>query len=94
MHSETRFVMESFAAGASGYLLKDSGFEEISVALKVVLAGEIHWPDVRGAVVGKRLRIGYGVQSKLPKISSRNGITVSRRGKVHERNRCQSFRER
>jgi len=39
MHKETRFIMESFAAGAAGYVVKDSGVEEIRRALEVVLAG-------------------------------------------------------
>ena len=39
MHKETRFIMESFAAGAAGYVVKDSGVEEIRRALELVLAG-------------------------------------------------------
>jgi DNA-binding NarL/FixJ family response regulator len=39
MHDEIRLIMESFAAGASGYLLKDSAFEELCTAMKTVLAG-------------------------------------------------------
>jgi DNA-binding NarL/FixJ family response regulator len=39
MHDEIRLIMESFAAGASGYLLKDSAFEELCMAMKTVLAG-------------------------------------------------------
>ena len=73
MHSETRFIMESFAAGASGYLLKDSGFEEITVALKAVLAGRKYiGPEVAEVVVGRAVAQWLSEsQSELPKISSR-----------------------
>src|SRR5512147_1907219 len=36
MHSDKRFVTEMLKAGASGYLLKDCAFEEITRAIKVV----------------------------------------------------------
>ncbi|HEX2929053.1 MAG TPA: response regulator transcription factor [Candidatus Binatia bacterium] len=73
MHNETRFIMDSFAAGASGYLLKDSGFDEISNALKVVLAGQKYiGPDVSEVVVGRAVAQWLSEsQCELPKISSR-----------------------
>jgi len=40
MHSESRSIMESFAAGASGYLLKDSGAKELAHALNTILIGQ------------------------------------------------------
>jgi len=42
MHSEGRFVLEAFRAGAAGYLLKDAAFEEIFAALKAALKGQIY----------------------------------------------------
>jgi len=36
MHSDRRFVKEMFRAGASGYLLKDSAFDELSHAIHSV----------------------------------------------------------
>lgn len=73
MHNETRFIMESFAAGASGYLLKDSGYEEINTALNAVLAGHKYvGPDVAEVVVGKAVAHWLSEsQSQLPRISSR-----------------------
>ena len=73
MHNETRFIMESFAAGAAGYLLKDSGFEEISNALKVVLAGRKYiGPDVAEVVIERAVaQWSSESQCELPKISSR-----------------------
>ncbi len=40
MHSDRRFVSNMLKAGASGYLLKDSAFEELAGAIKTVLAGK------------------------------------------------------
>lgn len=73
MHNETRFIMESLAAGASAYLLKASGFEEISTALKVVLAGQKYiGPDVAEVVVARAVAQWLSEsQCELPKISSR-----------------------
>lgn len=52
MHSDRRYVMESFTAGASGYLLKDCAFEEVVTAIRAVHAGESYIsPLLRGTGV-------------------------------------------
>jgi two-component system response regulator NreC len=38
MHSDRRFVTNMIKAGASGYLLKDSAFEELATAIRVVMS--------------------------------------------------------
>jgi DNA-binding NarL/FixJ family response regulator len=40
MHSDRRFVLEMLKAGASGYLLKDSAFEELVNAVHTVMNGQ------------------------------------------------------
>jgi DNA-binding NarL/FixJ family response regulator len=40
MHSDRRFVLEMLKAGASGYLLKDSAFEELVNAVHTVMEGQ------------------------------------------------------
>ena len=40
MHSDRRFVLEMLKAGASGYLLKDSAFEELVSAVHTVMEGQ------------------------------------------------------
>jgi len=42
VHSEQRFVAEVIKAGASGYLLKDCGFEEVISAIHTVISGNIY----------------------------------------------------
>lgn len=52
MHSDRRFVVEMFKAGVSGYLLKDCAFEELSRAIRAVLAGQKYVsPAVAGMVI-------------------------------------------
>jgi DNA-binding NarL/FixJ family response regulator len=40
MHSDRRFVLQMLKAGASGYLLKDSAFEELESAIQTVMSGQ------------------------------------------------------
>jgi len=42
MHSDRKFVREMLSAGASGYLLKDSAFEELSNALHAVYNNQLY----------------------------------------------------
>lgn len=42
MHSDMRFIIESLRAGASGYLLKESAFEELALAITTVKANRIY----------------------------------------------------
>ncbi|HDL21013.1 MAG TPA: response regulator transcription factor [Nitrospirae bacterium] len=42
MYSDTRFVLEMLRAGASGYLLKDSTFEELNRAIRTVVSNKIY----------------------------------------------------
>jgi len=57
MHSDKRFVAEMLKAGASGYLLKDSAFEELTAAVKTVLSGKVYLsPNVAGVVVDEYVR--------------------------------------
>ena len=53
MHSSKRYIREMFKAGASGYLLKNCPFEELTEAVKVVLAGKSHIsPSISTAIIG------------------------------------------
>lgn len=42
MHADKGFVRHMFAAGATGYVLKGSAFEEVDAAIKTVAAGRIY----------------------------------------------------
>jgi DNA-binding NarL/FixJ family response regulator len=52
MHSDRRFVSEMVRAGALGYLVKDSAFEELNQAVKTVMANRPYLSAViTGALV-------------------------------------------
>jgi DNA-binding NarL/FixJ family response regulator len=44
MESDRRFVVEALKAGATGYLLKDTAFEELAMAIRTVAANEPYLP--------------------------------------------------
>jgi|SRR5215471_9995099 len=73
MHRETRFIMESFASGASGYLLKDSSSTEISNALKTILMGhKFIGPDIAEIVIERAVAQWLSENSSgAPKMSAR-----------------------
>jgi two-component system response regulator NreC len=49
MHSDRRFVSEMVRAGALGYLVKDSAFEELNQAVRTVMADR---PYLSAAITG------------------------------------------
>lgn len=52
MHAEKRFVAEMLNAGASGYLLKTSAFEELVQAIQAVLLNKIYLtPEIAEDVI-------------------------------------------
>jgi DNA-binding NarL/FixJ family response regulator len=73
MHRETRFIMESFASGASGYLLKDSSSTEISNALKTILMGhKFIGTDIAEIVIERAVAQWLSENSSgAPKMSAR-----------------------
>lgn len=57
MHADRRYVSEMLAAGASGYLLKDSAFEELTQALRSVASGQMFLSKgVSGTVLDDYIR--------------------------------------
>ncbi len=52
MHSDRRFVVNMLKAGASGYLLKDSAFEELASAIRAVMTNKTYLsPGVSDVVI-------------------------------------------
>jgi two-component system response regulator NreC len=57
MHSGRKFVIEMLKAGASGYLLKDCALEELTTAIRTVVAGKIYLsPSITDVVVENYVR--------------------------------------
>ena len=52
MHSDRRFVNGMLTAGACGYVLKDSAFEELALSVRTVMRGEVYLgAGIAGVVV-------------------------------------------
>ena len=52
MHYDKQFISEIFKAGASGYLIKDSAFDELEHAVRVVMDGKTYInPQIASLVV-------------------------------------------
>ncbi len=57
MHSDGRYVKGMLQAGARGYILKDCAAEELTRAIRIVMAGQIYVsPGVTGAIVDDYVR--------------------------------------
>ncbi len=75
MHADRRFVSEMLKAGASGYLVKDAAFEELTGAVQAVMQGRVYLGQgIAGVVVQDYVRhLGGGETevSPLSKLSPR-----------------------
>lgn len=48
-HNDSRFALRAIEAGASGYMLEDRAFEELAIAVKVMMAGRTYLsPGIAG----------------------------------------------
>jgi len=71
MHSDRRFIAEMFRAGASGYLLKDSAFEELCHAIRSVINRETYLsPKIAGTIIRDYLRKIPGKDSVFSVLTS------------------------
>jgi DNA-binding NarL/FixJ family response regulator len=53
MHADKRYVMEMLKAGASGYILKDTAFEDLARAIRTVVRNQTYLcPEIAQLVIG------------------------------------------
>ena len=73
MHSDKKFVREMLSAGASGYLLKDSAFEELDTALATVVSNQTYLsPRIADTVIRDYLgKIDTGKSSTTLSLTAR-----------------------
>jgi DNA-binding NarL/FixJ family response regulator len=72
MHSSEEYVCQALRAGASGYLLKDSGTAELEIALRAVARGETYLsPAVSKVVIADYLQRTSEEPSELDLITPR-----------------------
>lgn len=71
MHADRRFVAEMLRAGASGYLVKDSAFEELVGAIRAVTEGRVYLSQgIAGVVVQDYVRrLGASPEAEVSPIS-------------------------
>ena len=63
MHSDGRYVKGMLQAGARGYILKDCAAEELTRAIRTVMANQVYVsPGVTGAIVNDYIRQLSGTQ--------------------------------
>lgn len=53
MHSDKTYVAGILSAGASGYILKDSAFDELAEAIRVVISGQFYLSSRVASIVTK-----------------------------------------
>ncbi len=69
VHSDRRFIAGMLQAGASGYLLKDCAFEELSSALDTVISGKTYVsPQIAGTIVDDYVE-HLGATKKMEKLA-------------------------
>lgn len=72
MHANEEYVYQALRSGASGYLLKDSGTEELELALRAIARGETYLcPAVSKYVVSDYVRRLSEDQTPLDQITPR-----------------------
>jgi DNA-binding NarL/FixJ family response regulator len=72
MHSSEEYACRALQAGASGYLLKDSGLAELEIALRAVARGQSYLsPAVSRHVIADYLERTGGVPSGLSRLTPR-----------------------
>ena len=73
IHSDRRFVVQMFKAGASGYLRKDCACEELTHAVRVVCSGQAYIsPGITDVVLNEVLRSATeGNKRGTPSLTSR-----------------------
>ena len=75
MHSDRRFIAGVLRAGASGYLLKDCAFEELTRAIHTVVGNQTYLsPAIAGTVVE-----GYVHRAALPEEDAGPELTARER---------------
>ncbi len=78
MHSDKTYVAGILSAGASGYLLKDSAFDELAEALRVVISGQFYLSSRVAGIVTK----DYVRQLSAASDSSARSILTAREREV------------
>lgn len=72
MHNNPDYIISAVKSGAAGYLLKDTGREEILRAVRSVAAGELYYPPNASSIIIRSLVLRQQEDSE-PEIKSTSG---------------------
>ena len=71
MHKTDEYIQEALRSGASGYILKESGHDELRTAIRTVLGGRVYLsPDVSARVVSNLISGGTNTVSTTTAVDS------------------------
>jgi DNA-binding NarL/FixJ family response regulator len=66
MHNNPDYILKAVQNGAAGYLLKDTGQEEILQAVRTVVNGDLYYPPNASSVIIRHLVLPNKPQPKEP----------------------------
>lgn len=66
MHNNPDYILKAVQHGAAGYLLKDTGQEEILQAVRTVVNGDLYYPPNASSVIIQHLILLNNAQKKEP----------------------------
>ena len=76
MHDSEEYILKSIKAGASGYLLKDTGKPEFIKAINTIANGGKYFSgDISNVIVSNYLQNSTSEPKKAPPTSSAHGLT-------------------
>lgn len=67
MHNNPDYILKAVQHGAAGYLLKDTGQEEILAAVRAVFDGDLYYPPNASSVIIRQLVMPNAIQRKEEK---------------------------
>jgi DNA-binding NarL/FixJ family response regulator len=76
MHNNPDYIVKAVQHGAAGYLLKDTGLEEILRAVRTVVNGDLYYPPNASSVIIRSLILPGTSQFREPDKSS-TGVSQS-----------------
>lgn len=75
MHSNPDYIVKAVQHGAAGYLLKDTGLEEMLRAVRTVVDGDLYYPPNASSVIIRSLVLPNANLTKEP---AKAGVSVSK----------------
>jgi DNA-binding NarL/FixJ family response regulator len=83
MHSNKRYVTELLNAGGNGYLLKDCAAEELVLAIRTIVAGEIYLsPPIASMIVERYVRTSGALYSGNSQLTHAIDLLSSREREI------------